>query len=333
MTAERTCDLEPFSAQIVAQVRDLESAGSALQLFIQQLEGYLARFKEAVCDDFIEIVTDCCGGGPTAISFLDLTDTPASYAGSANYAVTVNAGATGLEFTPVPTPPTARPDISTRLVALIKPDSGTTRSTTGNSQVTIAGTTSTQGPTGASPLTNALRLRSAGAAIAGSQASIRSTIVLVYGSGGWRCVIRFGTPTAQATQRAFVGLVSVTGILPNANPSALTNVVGVGYDSGATNLFILHNDAAGACTPVDLGVNFPVDTTSFYEMEIWMEPGSGVANYRVLNIGTGAVATGVINTDLPADTVGLTHQAWCNSGVTATPAIIDTQCIYTEMFQ
>lgn len=98
MTAERTCDLEPFSAQIVAQVRDLESAGSALQLFIQQLEGYLFRFKEAVCEDFIEIVNDCCGGGPTSISFLDLTDTPSSYAGAAGYAAVVNGTEDGLEF-------------------------------------------------------------------------------------------------------------------------------------------------------------------------------------------------------------------------------------------
>lgn len=40
-----------------------------------------------------------CGVGAT--SFLDLTDTPDTYAGAANYVVTVNPGATGLIFTPV----------------------------------------------------------------------------------------------------------------------------------------------------------------------------------------------------------------------------------------
>lgn len=39
-----------------------------------------------------------CGTG--AESFLDLTDTPATYAGSAGYVVTVNPGETGLIFTP-----------------------------------------------------------------------------------------------------------------------------------------------------------------------------------------------------------------------------------------
>lgn len=41
-----------------------------------------------------------CGTEPE--SFLDLTDTPDSYAGYANYIVTVNSGETGLIFTPPP---------------------------------------------------------------------------------------------------------------------------------------------------------------------------------------------------------------------------------------
>jgi len=39
-------------------------------------------------------------GGPT--SFLQLSDTPSTYAGAANYVVTVNPGETGLIFTPAP---------------------------------------------------------------------------------------------------------------------------------------------------------------------------------------------------------------------------------------
>jgi hypothetical protein len=42
------------------------------------------------------------GGGPGATSFLQLNDTPSTYAGSAGYAVTVSPGATGLIFTPIP---------------------------------------------------------------------------------------------------------------------------------------------------------------------------------------------------------------------------------------
>jgi hypothetical protein len=40
------------------------------------------------------------GSGPGTTSFLQLTDTPSTYAGSAGYVVTVNPGETGLIFTP-----------------------------------------------------------------------------------------------------------------------------------------------------------------------------------------------------------------------------------------
>ena len=45
----------------------------------------------------VPYIWSCCTGSE---SFLDLTDTPATYAGSAGYVVTVNPTATGLIFTP-----------------------------------------------------------------------------------------------------------------------------------------------------------------------------------------------------------------------------------------
>ena len=99
MTAERTCDLPPFLSPVVAQVVTLEQAGSALEILTQTLENYLAQLRSAVCDDLTEIVEECCGGGG-AESFLDLSDTPDSYAGAAGQAVVVNGGETGLEFVP-----------------------------------------------------------------------------------------------------------------------------------------------------------------------------------------------------------------------------------------
>lgn len=94
--------MPPFVSAVVAQKADLESAASAFQLFQQQIEGYLAILKAAICDDLQQIVDECCGGG-AATSFLELTDTPASYAGAAGQLVAVNGGETGLEFIPVPT--------------------------------------------------------------------------------------------------------------------------------------------------------------------------------------------------------------------------------------
>lgn len=97
MTAERTCNLSPFLSPVVAQVATLEQAGSALEILTQTLENYMASFKSAICDDLTQIVDECCGQSNPE-SFLDLTDTPDTYAGSAGFGVVVNAGATGLEF-------------------------------------------------------------------------------------------------------------------------------------------------------------------------------------------------------------------------------------------
>ncbi len=105
MTADRTCELNPFLSPVVAQVSSLEQAGSALEILTQALENYLARMKAAICADLQQIVDECCGGGPGATSFLDLTDTPDSYAGQALELVRVNAGETGLEFWPLPSIP------------------------------------------------------------------------------------------------------------------------------------------------------------------------------------------------------------------------------------
>lgn len=101
MTADRTCAVNPFLSPVVAQVSSLEQAGSALEILTQALENYLTRLKAAICADLQQIVEECCGGGG-ATSFLDLTDTPDSYAGAAGDLVRVNAGETGLEFWTLP---------------------------------------------------------------------------------------------------------------------------------------------------------------------------------------------------------------------------------------
>ena len=50
----------------------------------------------------VPYIWDLGSGPPAATSFLQLTDTPNTYAGAAGYVVTVNPGETGLIFTPAP---------------------------------------------------------------------------------------------------------------------------------------------------------------------------------------------------------------------------------------
>lgn len=93
--ASELCELPPFTSTVVPRADD----PSSVQLIVQQLEGYLKRLREKACADIRYILENCCSGsGPVDLSFLDLTDTPASYAAQALKLVRVNAGETGLEF-------------------------------------------------------------------------------------------------------------------------------------------------------------------------------------------------------------------------------------------
>lgn len=94
-TPLETCSLQPFLSQVVPSRASPEQAASAMQIFIQQLEGWLRRLQKAICDD----MTACCNGGGGGVDhFIQLLDVPNSYAGAANKAVRVNAAQTALEF-------------------------------------------------------------------------------------------------------------------------------------------------------------------------------------------------------------------------------------------
>ena len=105
MSSFETCNFEAFVAEVTPQIGSLEEAGSAQEILIQQLEGYLQRFKTAICADL-----ESLSGGGGASTFLALTDTPASYAAAAGDVATVNAGQTALEFT-TPAAPGGLPDL------------------------------------------------------------------------------------------------------------------------------------------------------------------------------------------------------------------------------
>lgn len=92
MTSFEICDFEEFISEATPQAGSLEEAASAQEILIQQIEGYLSRLKAALCTDMLTLEN------LTSDNFLQLTDTPASYAGTALFSVRVNAAATGLEF-------------------------------------------------------------------------------------------------------------------------------------------------------------------------------------------------------------------------------------------
>jgi hypothetical protein len=152
----------------------------------------------------------------------------------------------------------------------------------------------------------------------GRYSGIRGGVLLWYVTGGFMYIGEFNisdTATATGTHN-FWGLASSTsdlliGGISNDQPSALTNIIAFANDSGDANLQIMHNDASGTATKIDLGASFPSNRTAgaaittIYSCYLYNAPGSTDIIYRIVNKETGAVAQGTLNTNLPASTVGL----------------------------
>lgn len=151
--------------------------------------------------------------------------------------------------------------------------------------------------------------------------------------GGFHFVARFGISdnTLATGARLFVGMVGGAGIIGNSEPSALTNIIGVGMNAADTTLQIMHNDATGAATKIDLGASFPESTnTDFYELALYCSPSDTTVMYEVCNLTTGAQVSGEIIANLPLNTQLLTWQLWRHNSNTGIAVGIDIASVYLE---
>jgi len=164
-----------------------------------------------------------------------------------------------------------------------------------------------------------IRLRYYSTTISGGRyTGLRGSALLWYIHGGFlfTCDFNISDTAYNATCQNFYGMAGQTtdlgyGGAGNVQVSALTNLIGVGNDTTDTNLQIIHNDATGTATKIDLGANFPANRTAgaamttMYSILLYNAPASTEVNYRVINNETGAVVEGTITTDLPATSQGL----------------------------
>jgi hypothetical protein len=140
--------------------------------------------------------------------------------------------------------------------------------------------------------------------------------------GGFIADFSFGIEDASLVSgaRTFCGLATSTSAPTNVAPSTLTNCIGIGHDAGDTN-YRLYYGGSAAQTPIDLGANFPVNITDWYQLVIASYPGvSGVYEYRVRRWTTTAMyeTSGSIGpltaTEIPQALSLLAQQAWrCNN--------------------
>jgi len=159
--------------------------------------------------------------------------------------------------------------------------------------------------------------------------------------GGFHYIIRFGIgdTATVAGARMFVGLAASTAAATNVEPNTLVNCVGVAQlSTDSTQLYIVYGGSA-AQTAIPLGsTNFPItNNTLAFDLSLFAPPSTtGVIYYEVLNILTGAKATGTLSgagTVIPAATTLLTSQSWRTNNATALAATLDICSIYIETDQ
>jgi len=133
-----------------------------------------------------------------------------------------------------------------------------------------------------------------------------------------RTLVRNATGGATPTTRGFFGLRASSAAPTDVNPSTLTNIIGLGWDSGDINLSIIHNDAVGTASKIGLGPSFPrptADRSAAWDFSI-LSDGQGNVYWAVIALANGATANGVIATDLPAENTLLAFLTYISVGGT-----------------
>lgn len=141
-----------------------------------------------------------------------------------------------------------------------------------------------------------------------------------------RYIWGIATGAANATHRAFCGLVTATGAPTDVEPSSLVNMVGMGWDAADATVQIMHNDAGGTATKIPLSASFAVpttDRTEVFELQLY-SPNDAAQSvmYRAIkyNAATKTIAaeeTGTITTDIPSVTTLLGPRNYMSAGGTS----------------
>lgn len=226
-------------------------------------------------------------------------------------------------------------------------NSNAAMSAIGASATTNTGTLTARNVATTNILTRTRRLGFVSAATAGSAAGPRSgsaqwTVGNGSGLGGlfFCAIFNISDAAILAAGRMFIGMRASVAAPTDVEPSTLTDSFGVGCNSADTNLQICYGGSA-AQTRIDLGANFPSDTTNtdLYRVCFFSSPSeNGIVYYEVTRLNTGHVATGTLGpgtpgTTLPSNTTLLAPNFYRSNGGNATAVGIDVSQIYIETEQ
>lgn len=158
----------------------------------------------------------------------------------------------------------------------------------------------------------------------------------VTNQGGFTFVTRFGISdpgtTTLASARMFVGMSTSTAAPTNVEPTTLTNVIGLCKLSTSNNFSIIANDGTTGFVPIDLGSNFPANTTNTdaYDFTLFAPPAGNFVGWKLERLNTGNMVSGILTTDLPASTALLTIHGWRTNNAVAAAVGLDMMSVYIE---
>lgn len=229
-----------------------------------------------------------------------------------------------------------QPGLFANNIAMILPSTGATISTWGMPNTTV-GTATTPTIANTSFKTAMRRILVTSATTANAASELRSAQMLVWrgngaGLGGFFYASRFSVNSTTSNQRLFSGLINSTAATSTSvAPSAIVNMIGVGWDSADGNLQMMSNDASGIATKVNLGASFPTNTTTaVYELIMYAPPNGSSVGYRVVRLDTGSTTSGTISADIPASNLMLSHHQYMNNGGTAAAVALEVNRVYVE---
>lgn len=220
--------------------------------------------------------------------------------------------------------------------ATISPGSGTAITTIGIA-LTNVGTVSNPARAIGSVYSEANKWALASAATAGALASSRCGNLRLWrgnaaGKGGFRLVIPFGLSALIAGMRSFVGISNATSNATNVDPltSTASSKIGVAINANTGNWNLIHNLAGAVPTVIALGANFPVNITSWFELELECAPNAAGIKYTVRNLTTGLSQSGEVTANLPGNLTFMNFYAWACNNATATAVSIQSGMVQME---
>jgi hypothetical protein len=135
--------------------------------------------------------------------------------------------------------------------------------------------------------------------------------------GGFHLRSVYGVGSAALARFAFGFRGAAGGIVATADLSAQVNIIALATHVTAANntLYMLHNDGAGAATPVSTGLTCA--NGDIIQLDMQADSGGGDITWTVnvtTDAGVTTAATGTLSSNLPAGTTNLLPWGWAANG-------------------